>query len=95
MQEGNDPSLGVNSWLEEELYHQYRFDRKSVDEGWTDLFVHERSIFKHLSDIGPDGCEADACRLHLASVHLGSGNDRSVPAMPQLNGYCEIRMEIA
>ncbi|HEY3454546.1 MAG TPA: 2-oxo acid dehydrogenase subunit E2, partial [Bryobacteraceae bacterium] len=40
MQEGNDPSLGVNSWLEEELYHQYRFDRKSVDEGWTDLFVH-------------------------------------------------------
>jgi len=40
MQEGNDPSLGVNSWLEEELYHQYRFDRQSVDEGWTDLFVH-------------------------------------------------------
>src|SRR3954451_6249675 len=43
MQEGNDPSLGVNSWLEEELYHQYQFDRKSVDEGWTDLFVHAES----------------------------------------------------
>ena len=43
MQEGNDPSLGVNSWLEEELYHQYQFDRQSVDEGWTDLFVHAES----------------------------------------------------
>jgi 2-oxoglutarate dehydrogenase E1 component len=43
MQEGNDPSLGVNSWLEEELYHQYQFDRESVDEGWTDLFVHAES----------------------------------------------------
>ena len=43
MLEGNDPSLGVNSWLEEELYHQYQFDRKSVDEGWTDLFVHAES----------------------------------------------------
>ncbi|MBV9296047.1 MAG: multifunctional oxoglutarate decarboxylase/oxoglutarate dehydrogenase thiamine pyrophosphate-binding subunit/dihydrolipoyllysine-residue succinyltransferase subunit [Acidobacteriaceae bacterium] len=30
--------MGINSWLEDELYHQYQFDRKSVDEGWTDLF---------------------------------------------------------
>jgi len=43
MQEGNDPSLGVNSWLEEELFHQYQFDRQSVDEGWTDLFIHAES----------------------------------------------------
>ena len=35
-----DPSLGVNSWLEEELYHQYQFDRQSVDEGWKELFGH-------------------------------------------------------
>ncbi|MBV9610928.1 MAG: 2-oxo acid dehydrogenase subunit E2, partial [Acidobacteriaceae bacterium] len=30
--------MGINSWLEDELYHQYQFDRKSVDEGWTQLF---------------------------------------------------------
>jgi len=30
--------LGINSWLEDELLHQYQFDRKSVDEGWTRLF---------------------------------------------------------
>src|ERR1700719_3496743 len=33
-----DPTLGINSWLEDELYHQYQFDRNSVDEGWTQLF---------------------------------------------------------
>jgi 2-oxoglutarate dehydrogenase E1 component len=40
MPQGNDPALGINSWLEDELYQQYRFDSKSVDEGWSDLFVH-------------------------------------------------------
>ncbi len=38
MPEAKDPALGINSWLEDELYHQYQFDRKSVDEGWTHLF---------------------------------------------------------
>ncbi len=38
MPQAKDPELGINSWLEDELYHQYQFDRKSVDEGWTHLF---------------------------------------------------------
>jgi 2-oxoglutarate dehydrogenase complex dehydrogenase (E1) component-like enzyme len=38
MPQSTDPALGINSWLEDELYHQYQFDRKSVDEGWTRLF---------------------------------------------------------
>ncbi len=38
MPQAKDPALGINSWLEDELYHQYQFDRKSVDEGWTHLF---------------------------------------------------------
>ncbi len=38
MPQANDPALGINSWLEDELYHQYQFDRTSVDEGWTHLF---------------------------------------------------------
>ena len=39
MKEANAPALGVNSWLEDELYQQYRLDHKSVDDGWGDLFV--------------------------------------------------------
>ncbi|MGA8028279.1 MAG: multifunctional oxoglutarate decarboxylase/oxoglutarate dehydrogenase thiamine pyrophosphate-binding subunit/dihydrolipoyllysine-residue succinyltransferase subunit, partial [Bryobacteraceae bacterium] len=38
MPQAKEPPLGINSWLEDELYHQYRFDKKSVDEGWTHLF---------------------------------------------------------
>src|ERR1700685_4506824 len=38
MTQAKDPALGINSWLEDELYHQYQFDRKSVDEGWSHLF---------------------------------------------------------
>ena len=39
MREANAPALGVNSWLEDELYQQYRLDHKSVDDGWGDLFI--------------------------------------------------------
>jgi 2-oxoglutarate dehydrogenase E1 component len=39
MKEANAPALGVNSWLEDELYQQYRLDHKSVDDGWGDLFI--------------------------------------------------------
>ncbi len=38
MPKPKDPTLGINSWLQDELYHQYQFDQKSVDEGWSHLF---------------------------------------------------------
>ncbi len=38
MPQATDPTLGINSWLEDELYHQYQFDKKSVDEGWSTMF---------------------------------------------------------
>ncbi|MFY9723843.1 MAG: multifunctional oxoglutarate decarboxylase/oxoglutarate dehydrogenase thiamine pyrophosphate-binding subunit/dihydrolipoyllysine-residue succinyltransferase subunit [Bryobacteraceae bacterium] len=33
-----DPPIGVNSWLEEELYRQYLLDRSAVDESWKEVF---------------------------------------------------------
>src|SRR5690349_14881740 len=38
MPQSKEAALGINSWLEDELFHQYQFDRNSVDEGWTQLF---------------------------------------------------------
>ena len=39
MSETTDPkSLGINSWLEDELYQQYLHDRKTVDESWKKVF---------------------------------------------------------
>ncbi len=62
MPQAKDPSLGINSWLEDELYHQYQFDRKSVDESWTHLF----------GDAGQNGAllnsEAPAARQQSSDV---------------------------
>jgi multifunctional 2-oxoglutarate metabolism enzyme len=38
---GSDPEMGINSWLEDELYQQYLNDRGAVDESWKRVF--ERS----------------------------------------------------
>ncbi len=32
------PDLGINSWLEDELYQQYLHDRSTVDESWKHVF---------------------------------------------------------
>jgi 2-oxoglutarate decarboxylase len=35
----SDPAApSVNSWLEDELYHQYVYDRQTVDSGWKQVF---------------------------------------------------------
>ena len=38
MSEPRAPELGINSWLEDELYQQYLNDRKNVDESWKEVF---------------------------------------------------------
>src|SRR3954471_15101330 len=34
----SDPDMGINSWLEDELYQQYLHDRTAVDDEWQHLF---------------------------------------------------------
>jgi multifunctional 2-oxoglutarate metabolism enzyme len=34
----SDPEMGINSWLEDELYQQYLRDRSTVDDSWKHLF---------------------------------------------------------
>src|SRR5271154_6875912 len=38
MSESRTPELGINSWLEDELYQQYLNDRRAVDESWKEVF---------------------------------------------------------
>jgi multifunctional 2-oxoglutarate metabolism enzyme len=33
-----EPDLGINGWLEDELYQQYLHDRGTVDESWKQVF---------------------------------------------------------
>src|SRR5262245_17191827 len=39
----SDPELGINSWLEDELYQQYLHDRSTVDESWKHVFEQART----------------------------------------------------
>src|SRR5581483_5408944 len=32
-----DPELGINSWLQDELFQQYQHDRSAVDDSWKHL----------------------------------------------------------
>ena len=41
MSDSSTPS--VNSWLEDELYSQYRYDRQTVDPSWTQVFEENPS----------------------------------------------------
>src|SRR5690348_8364206 len=34
----SEEEMGINSWLEDELYQQYRHDRSAVDESWKKIF---------------------------------------------------------
>ena len=34
----SEPDMGINSWLEDELYQQYLHDRTAVDESWKRVF---------------------------------------------------------
>ncbi|MDQ2949954.1 MAG: 2-oxo acid dehydrogenase subunit E2, partial [Acidobacteriota bacterium] len=38
MPESPTPTVGINSWLEDELYQQYQHDKKTVDESWRAVF---------------------------------------------------------
>src|SRR5205085_562055 len=35
----SDTDMGINSWLEDELYQQYLHDRSTVDESWKQVFA--------------------------------------------------------
>ncbi len=38
----SDPDLGINRWLEDELYQQFLHDRSAVDDSWKHLFDEAR-----------------------------------------------------
>src|ERR1700735_312560 len=56
MQENRTPS--VNSWLEDELYQQYRHDHHAVDAGWNQVFetngkTHTPTVAIARTEAGP------------------------------------------
>jgi 2-oxoglutarate dehydrogenase E1 component len=48
-----ETDLGVNSWLEDELYQQYLHDRSTVDESWKHVFEEPRPAQKNGAPAAP------------------------------------------
>ena len=69
-----DPQTGINSWLEDELRQQYRFDRASVDPAWTQIF--EVKPANGTNGHGPPVIAAPAFPLKpLAASPTGAGEE--------------------
>src|SRR3954453_3547059 len=49
----SETDLGVNSWLEDELYQQYLRDRSTVDESWKHVFEEPRTPHKNGAAASP------------------------------------------
>jgi multifunctional 2-oxoglutarate metabolism enzyme len=78
MSQASDPTLGINSWLEDELYHQYQFDRKSVDDDWTTMFEY----FGENGSAGESGATATAVAELPPVVTTPPVSGRQEPAPP-------------
>jgi 2-oxoglutarate dehydrogenase E1 component len=59
MAESRTPELGINSWLEDELYQQYLNDRKAVDASWSKVFESNGGVPAPASNGSP---------IHTATV---------------------------
>jgi 2-oxoglutarate dehydrogenase E1 component len=68
MSEPSQPKLGINSWLEEELYQQYRHDRKNVDESWKTLFDTASNGRDTVLGAMPNGAASNASGAAGATV---------------------------
>jgi multifunctional 2-oxoglutarate metabolism enzyme len=59
----SDPAApSVNSWLEDELYHQYLYDRQTVDAGWKQVFEADRER------LNPNGTPANGIAIEPAEI---------------------------
>ena len=86
MSESRAPEIGINSWLEDELYQQYLNDRKTVDESWKEVFETNGGAGQGAADSKPaqrDACSADsgapewwACSRFFAARDSRASADR-------------------
>jgi 2-oxoglutarate decarboxylase len=69
-----DPDMGINSWLEDELYQQYLHDRSTVDESW-------KHVFEENGAPRENGVAPPAARSVSSAVATANG---AAPAPPDL-----------
>ena len=78
MSESRAPELGINSWLEDELYQQYLNDRKNVDESWKEVFETNGGAASPADGAG----QANGSHAPQPARALQNGETAPAPARP-------------
>ena len=89
MSESRAPELGINSWLEDELYQQYLNDRKNVDESWKEVFENNGGSASETPAPAPalaPGNGAHAPQQQAVALHNGGSTTLSVPEHRPVDG---------
>jgi len=81
MSESRAPELGINSWLEDELYQQYLNDRKTVDASWKEVFDTNGGAAPPVNDSKPANGSHDT--RAVAVQNGGHATATSLPAVPE------------
>ncbi|HEX5226485.1 MAG TPA: multifunctional oxoglutarate decarboxylase/oxoglutarate dehydrogenase thiamine pyrophosphate-binding subunit/dihydrolipoyllysine-residue succinyltransferase subunit [Bryobacteraceae bacterium] len=79
MSEPRAPELGINSWLEDELYQQYLNDRQNVDQSWKEVF--EGNGGNGHAETSP--AAANGSHTAQQSVAVQNGGSTQAPAVPE------------
>jgi 2-oxoglutarate decarboxylase len=95
------PALGVNTWLEDELYQEYLHDRATVDESWKHMFesdgapppVQAPAVAQAVSPAG-DTPDTDLQPLRGAAARL-AGNMQASLAVPTATSQRTIPVKVA
>src|SRR5690349_9816077 len=75
MSEQSDPKLGINSWLEDELYQTYLHDRKYVDESWKTVFETNGHAQPAPTQAKNGASPAPAIRAAAPAVSVGANEE--------------------
>ncbi len=66
----SEPDMGINSWLEDELYQQYLHDRSTVDESWKHIFEKTNGLTPSAPALAPPKKDAAPAPEPLAGEQL-------------------------
>ena len=99
MAEKRDSALGINDWLEDELYQEYLHDRTTVDESWKHVFESNGSQLPAVGQaVAPAGDRPEACPTELqplrgAAARL-AGNMEDSLAVPTATSQRTIPVKV-
>ena len=82
MSEQPEPKLGINSWLEDELYQTYLHDKKFVDDSWKKVFEgngHSSGTNGTAPVVAKNGTTAPVAKAATAPPVLVSAGEELIP----------------